>query len=564
MSDISRRQLLGAAGLLANPAYYAAASAIAKELQCDVAVIGGGVGGFAAALSALREGMRVVLTEETDWIGEQLTSQGVPPDEHPWIEMFGCTRSYRAYRNAVRDYYRKNFNLTPEARAREDLNPGNGTVSNLTHEFRVSVAVLEGFLAPYRSNGQLTVLLGYVPESAVTLGDQIASVTVQHAASGEKKTLTARCFIDATELGDLLPLVKAEFVTCAESQQKTGEMHAATTAQPANSQSITYCFAIDLLEGEDHTIKRPRDYSFWRDYVPDLKPMWTGKLLSWTACEPKSLAPRRADFVPNPQRTIPGLNLWTYRRLTDRNNFAPGTYASDITLVNWPENDYWLGDVVTAKALERKEHLRKAKELSLSWLYRMQTDAPRPDGGHGWKGLRLRKDIMDTEDGLAKAPYIREARRIQAEFTVLEQHVGTDMRRGKRGPLEEITAEPFADSVGVGCYRIDLHPTAGGTNYVDVGSLPFQIPLGALNPKRLDNLLAACKNIGTTHITNGCYRLHPVEWNIGEAAGALAAFAIKAKIPPRAIRRNKHVLADFQTGLQQPGFQLTWPRTYPV
>jgi len=154
MSDISRRQLLGAAGLLANPAHYAAASAIAKELQCDVAVIGGGVGGFAAALSALREGMRVVLTEETDWIGGQLTSQGVPPDEHPWIEMFGCTRSYRAYRNAVRDYYRKNFNLTPEARAREDLNPGNGTVSKLTHEFRVSVAVLEGFLAPYRSNGQ--------------------------------------------------------------------------------------------------------------------------------------------------------------------------------------------------------------------------------------------------------------------------------------------------------------------------------------------------------------------------------------------------------------------------
>jgi len=119
MSDISRRQLLGAAGLLALPACYAAA----RELECDVAVIGAGVGGFAAALSALREGMRVVLTEETDWIGGQLTSQGVPPDEHPWIEMFGCTGSYRAYRNAVRDYYRKNFNLTPEARSREDLNP---------------------------------------------------------------------------------------------------------------------------------------------------------------------------------------------------------------------------------------------------------------------------------------------------------------------------------------------------------------------------------------------------------------------------------------------------------
>ena len=111
-----------------------------------------------------------------------------------------------------------------------------------------------------------------------------------------------------------------------------------------------------------------------------------------------------------------------------------------------------------------------------------------------------------------KSPYIRESRRIQAEFTVVEQIVGTEAR-GKD------TAEPFADSVGVGSYRIDLHPSTGGNNYIDVSSLPFQIPLGALLPKRVENLLPACKNIGTTHITNGCYRLHPVEWNIGESAG---------------------------------------------
>ena len=50
-----------------------------RELQCDVAVIGGGFGGVAAALGALRNGQRVVLTEETDWIGGQVTSQAVPP-----------------------------------------------------------------------------------------------------------------------------------------------------------------------------------------------------------------------------------------------------------------------------------------------------------------------------------------------------------------------------------------------------------------------------------------------------------------------------------------------------
>jgi hypothetical protein len=222
--------------------------------------------------------------------------------------------------------------------------------------------------------------------------------------------------------------------------------------------------------------------------------------------------------------------------------------------------------LVTAKSVKEKDDLlRQAKQLSLSLLYWMQTDAPRPDGGHGWKGLRLRKDIVDTDDGLAKAVYVRESRRIRAEFTVLEEHVGTEMRaKGLRVPADDVKAEPFADSVGVGCYRIDLHPSAGGTNYIDISSLPFQIPLGALIPKRMANLLPACKNIGTTHITNGCYRLHPVEWNIGEAAGALAAFALQQKTIPRAVHANKEKLTAFQRELERQGFELSWPHIHPV
>src|SRR5690606_34394800 len=120
-------------------------------------------------------------------------------------------------------------------------------------------------------------------------------------------------------------------------------------------------------------------------------------------------------------------------------------------------------------------------------------------------------------DGLAMAPYIRESRRIQALRTIREQDVSALHRPG------DILAERFEDSVGIGYYRIDLHPSTGGDNYIDVPSLPFRIPLGALIPAEAQNLLPAAKNIGTTHLTNGCYRLHPVEWNIGEAAGLLAA-----------------------------------------
>lgn len=561
---INRRELLKSAAAFLTAA---ATRAAGNEMACDVLVVGGGVGGFAAALAACRCGLRVILTEETDWIGGQLTAQAVPPDEHPWIEEFGSTRSYRDYRTAVRNSYRRLYPLTNEAREKPDLNPGNGSVSRLTHEFPVSVAVLEEMLAPYAGGGALTVLKNHVPSAAIVSGDKVISVTMHDLHNDGKRTITARYFLDATELGELLPLTKCESVTGGESHKQTGEMHAPNEPRPENSQSFTYCFCVDYLEGGDHTIERPTEYRFWRDYVPQLKPAWPSRLLSWSMCDPKTLATRNVFFDPNPAEKPrrPGLNLWLYRRIADRSNFEPGTYKSDITLVNWPQNDFWLGDLVTADAPARKTLQDRAKQLSLSLLYWMQTEAPRPDGGEGWKGLRLRKDVVGTEDGLAKSAYVRESRRIKAEFTILEKHVGTQMRSAMLGkPAEEISAEHFSDSVGVGCYRIDLHPSAGGTNYIDVSSLPFEIPMGALIPVRLQNLIPACKNIGTTHITNGCYRLHPVEWNIGEAAGMLAAEAIRLQEPPAAIRKDSKRCQGFQKTLLRHGFELKWPQIHPV
>src|SRR3954447_4548824 len=113
-----------------------------EALRTDVAIIGGGLGACAAALAAARLGRRVILTEETRWIGGQLTNQAVPPDEHPWIEEGGATASYRALRRGIRDYYRDHLPLTAAAREQVALNPGNGWVSKLCHDPRVAVAVL--------------------------------------------------------------------------------------------------------------------------------------------------------------------------------------------------------------------------------------------------------------------------------------------------------------------------------------------------------------------------------------------------------------------------------------
>jgi hypothetical protein len=534
-----------------------------REARADVVIIGGGVGGVAAALAAARAGRSVILAEETDWLGGQLTAQAVPPDEHAWIESFGCTRSYRHFRNGVRAYYRRHYPLTAEARAVDRLNPGNGTVSRLCHEPRVALAVLLEMLAPFVSGRRVQVLLRHRAVAAEIKGDRVLAVTVEEGRGGRRRTLTAPYFLDATELGDLLPLTKTEYVTGAESHKETGEPHAPETARPDDHQAFTCCFAMDYVEGEDHTIDRPEEYAFWRDYLPKLTPPWPGPLLSWGMSDPITLKERRVSFDP----TGPGkggLNLWRYRRIADRGNFRPGTYPGDLCLVNWPQNDYWLGNLYGVSAEEAARHLKRAKQLSLSLLYWMQTEAPRPNGKTGWKGLRLRPDVVGSADGLALYPYVREARRIRAEFTVLEQHVGTEARRewtGKKG--DELAAERFPDSVGIGSYRIDLHPSSGGRNYLDVSSLPFEIPLGALLPRRVENLLPACKNLGVTHVTNGCYRLHPVEWNVGEAAGALATFCLEKKEPPRHVRKDGKLLAEFQRRLEGDGVELRWPRLTP-
>ncbi len=533
---------------------------LGRELSAEVAIIGGSLGGCAAALAVLRHGMSVILTEETDWVGGQLTSQGVPPDEHQWIETHGANRSYRELRRQIREYYRRHYPLTAAAQEDQHLNPGLGTVSRLCHEPRVALAVLRNALAPYQSSGQLTLLLEHEVQAAEMDGDRVRSVLLKSLADGGERVLTAPHFIDATELGDLLPLTKTEYFTGAEGRESTGELHGAEKRDPMNQQAFTMCFAMDHLPGQDHVKDPPRDYAFWRDFVPSLAPPWPGKLLSWVYTHPRRLEPRKLGFNPVGEKHDGVVNLWRYRRIIARENFGPGDYQSDISLVNWPQNDYFLKPLIDVAPEEKRRAIDEGKQLSLSFLHWMQTEAPRLDGGAGYPGLRLRPDVMGTADGLAKYPYVRESRRILAEATILESHCGRANRAQTLGqPENEVEAMAYDDRVGVGYYPIDLHPSTGGDNYIDFAALRFQIPLGALLPRRVENLFPACKNIGTTHVTNGCYRLHPVEWGIGEAVGCLLVFSREKRTSPRAVRAKEELLREFQSFLQAEGVETAWP-----
>lgn len=528
------------------------------EQQADVLVVGGGLGGVAAALAALELGCRVILTEESAWLGGQLTSQAVPPDEHPWIADQGATRSYRRLRQLIRDYYVRNYPLTPEAAADPLLNPGGGGVSALCHEPRVAVAAIDELLAPFRSGGQLVVLTDHAPVRADTDGDHLTAVGFD--GPGVDLTVTASFVIDATELGDLLELAGVEHVNGAESRASTGELHAIDgPGEPLDQQSFTWCFALDHHHDADFTIDRPASYDYWRSYRPEF---WPAPLLSFDDVSPITLERRNRPIFADPQSSVGVVanDLWHYRRIFTVPHHRSGRYTSDVTLVNWPQIDYMDGPLLGVDEATRQRHLDGSRELSLSFLYWLQTEAPRLDGGTGYPGLRPRGDLLGSTDHLAMRPYVRESRRIVADFTVVEEHVGVEARAAAGLPTG--SAE-FSDSVGVGSYRIDLHPSCGGgrpaRTYIDVANYPFQIPLGALIPQRMENLLPGNKNIGTTHITNGCYRLHPVEWNIGEAAGALAAYSLRTGHSPRKIRADEHLLSDFQDVLSGTlGFQLAW------
>lgn len=535
------------------------------ELSCDILIIGGGLGGCAAALAACDHGSTVIMTEPTGWIGGQLTQQGVPPDEHQWIEDFGRTEKYAHFRYLVRQYYRKNYALSQAAKSAEFLNPGNGSVSRICHEPLAALSVLQNMLAPAISRGKLRIFLNSRPVLVHTEGDLIQAVICLNENTGKQMNLVAGKYIDASEEGDLLALSGAEYVIGFESQDQTGEPHAPEKADPENIQALTWCLAIDHMEGQDHTIERPEMYDFWRDHIPELNPPWPGKLLSLRYSDPRTLEPRNLAFIPpsslTPEPHTEDLNLWLYRRMIDRGNFVPGTFESDITLINWPQNDYMLGNITDVSEEARRLNLFRARQLSLSLLYWLQTEAPGPDGKEGWSGLRLRADIFGTEDGLAPYPYIRESRRIKAELTIKEQDLSREIRenlnRDRRTP---VLAAPFPDSVGIGYYHLDLHPSTGGDNYIDMASVPFQIPLGAMIPVRMENLLPGCKNIGTTHISNGCYRLHPVEWSVGEAAGHLAAYSLRKGLTPRAVRNTDRYLEDFQSLLIKSGIELEWDK----
>ena len=522
------------------------------ELACDVLVVGAGCGGVAAALAATDLGRLVVLTEAGSWLGGQLTSQAVPPDEHPWVESTGITARYRQLRDAVRTRYKRTRRLTEKAMRDPLLNPGAAWVSNLSGEPVVFREALGDLVRPAQARGLLRCLLRHRPLEAVMEGDLVAAVRFENLESGEQLTITARYVLDATEEGDVLPLTGCESVMGAESATSTGELHAVDgPADPRDQQAITWCAALEWRPGEDHTSDRPAGYDFWRNYRADF---WPGPQLGWTTQEPETGKPLNRPLFSGAGEQ----DLWTFRRIRYGGHYADD--VSDVTLVNWPQVDYWLTPLIGVPGEERRSSVAKARELSLCFVHWLQTDAPRPDGGSGYPGLRL-CPAGSTPGGAGYARWsggggVRSGkppdRRRVHRFGNSRRGRGPPRRRSRRSFPGHRRRRLLSDRPP------SQHVRAWVSRHRD---LPVPDPVGCLAPAETEQP-SSCRQMPrrhVTHITNGCYRLHPAEWNVGEAAGALVAFCLEHRVSPRDVRNTPNTLADFQRTLVSVGIQLRWP-----
>ena len=505
-----------------------------REIACDILVAGAGMGGVAAAMRAAARGHSVCLTEETNWIGGQLTSGGVPAlDENRFIEISGGTRTYYQMRQRIRDYYRTHFQLASDAM--ENFNPGACYVSALCFEPKAGVAVLQEMMKTYSIQ---TFLRTRVLDVDVVRG-RIESVLAYRFDQREVIRFKPKFVLDATEQGDLLPLAHVPYVVGSEPKSETGEPHASAAANNACVQSFTYPFAVEHRAGEQHRIPKPDQYEYFRDSQPFSLKVNYPKENGWKGEVQYTMFGEDAP-VPNNMSPRP---FFAWRRLLAAKNFTGENAPRDLALINWPKQDYHSESLLDRTPLDTARILQQAKRLSLAFLYWMQNDLPRDDGkGNGYPELMLRKDVMDTRDGLSKVPYIRESRRIRGQARVAEQDIVFQN--------DQPRARWFPDSIGTGFYMVDIHPCGAGEHGQMMMPKPFQVPMGALVPQGVSNFLAAGKNIGVTHLTNGAFRLHPIEWNVGEAAAVMASLSLQHGVPAEP--------ADVQRELVRAGVPLVW------
>lgn len=430
-----------------------------KAIQADVLVIGGGVGGTAAAIQSARLGAKTILVEPTTMLGGMLTASGVSctdgNDQLP-------SGMWEEFRQALYKHY-----------GRKRLN--TGWVSNTNFEPKVGDSIFKAWTAHEKN---LSVYYGYEFESVQKTGNKVTGTTLRNKDNSEVLKIKATVVIDGTELGDVFAAAGAAYGLGMDDPAESGEKE----AREKNNiiQDLTWAAVLkDYGAGSDKTIARPDGYDAQKFYCTCTDAPCEGK--PWNGDKMKML-----NYGKLPRS--PGAKLDKY-------------------MLNWPPfgNDIYL-NVVEEKPEIRSMKYDSAKQHTLGFIYFMQTEL-------GMKNIGLADDELDG--GMALIPYNREGRRVKGVVRMNINHIKNpyDYTLYRTGisvgdyPVDHHHAR-YPGKVP----EIEFPPIPA-----------YNIPLGTLIPEKIDGLIVCEKGISVTNIVNGTTRLQPVVLLTGQAAGVLAA-----------------------------------------
>ncbi len=520
----------------------------------DVLIVGGSTAAYAAALVTARTGLQVYLVQPQQLVGGQFTAQALPASDDGDLlrqksiaqlngEEFAISRMHRWFRNRQRQ-------LQP-VNGRVVSNPGAGWVAPLCTTPVVAARVMNEAIAPSIDRGNLTlipfshpiqVLLKNEPQQRVT------GVVFQDLQQNVQFTIIAKVTIEATDLGDLLELGNIESRIGQEGRDETGEAVLPQKPLPRAQQAFTFGAVVELTRpGEGTPIGEPVGYN---------QQPW----LRADEFEDSFWRQGKDGWEPQPRPFLHPFSIFRYRRILRSVDPEKTILPGDVTVLNWglqrhgPNgrmqcgNNYRSGELVGVSREERLMHLNRARDRARAYVHFLQTK------GHP---LKPRGDLTWTPDGIALEPYIREARRGVALTTIRHQDVARAFFPNQS------RARCFEDSVGIGQYHyLDIHPNNEPGQVILEGdqmlTLPFSLPLGALVPINTDGLILSAKSIGTTHITNAAYRMHPMEWAIGEASGYLAVLCVQSNLAPRQIVASEAETRRLQGLLTRNGVPIFW------
>ncbi len=446
-----------------------------REINTDVLVAGGGVGGCAAALAAARHGAKVVLIESGGTLGGQAGIGLVTPLDAVH------TRGGKSFGGMIKEF------CTDIAEAGEKYCFNDNPEKK--HFSLGSPHITKYILLKKLVEAGVDVRFHTTLVAAETENENVSSVTVLDKSGF--CVIKAESFIDATGDADLIAFSGAEYVLGSEagvldslvtndmdkrhfSDEKYSGYSRDGVMQPVSIFFIMGGVNIDearklnnkKLKFGDLGITKER-FENWKyagtcgfEITDDRIPMPQGRVLI-------SRGPREDMAVVNMSR-VTGIN------------------GADADSLNE-------GEV-------------KAQLQLIAIVDFLQTFIPGFEKSY----------LIQSANTLG----VRETRRLKGRYVLTGN--------------EAILCNPNVDAIARGSYCIDIHDPNGKSAAVG-GNIKgdfYDIPYGCLVAKEFDNLLACGRCISVDHVTHASTRIQGTCIMTGQAAGTAAAMALKKNIKP--------------------------------